>query len=352
MDSNIPPLFNFETMVDENQDTIILIDSETYDIIYANKTALITLNKSWDDLIGTSFGVPIIPENDSFDMHLVTATKEIIVETRAQLMHWHSTSAYMVTMRDVTQQRATRHKLRDWKRLQFLDIMSGGLCHDFNNILTGITGNVGLLDLYIDEDTEPYKYIKGILESANEAKNLISKFSMISYSSRFSTVNIGIKDFIDSIVHVYRKEFPEVHITVKVVNELANICVNRNSMCTALKNIIRNSMDAMYERGEILITLEALHFPDEFKVPDSTLVLDSGSYLKLTFEDDGCGMTKEVMSNALDPYFSTKQRNSKRGMGLGLTISYGVIKKHHGHILLESKEDIGTSLIIYLPYKD
>jgi two-component system, cell cycle sensor histidine kinase and response regulator CckA len=109
-------------------------------------------------------------------------------------------------------------------------------------------------------------------------------------------------------------------------------------------NLAVNAEEAMEQGGTIEVSAR-----NERLVTGSMITLKAGKYLHLSIKDHGKGIPEELLPRVFDPYFSTKKRGSRKGMGLGLTMAYAIVKRHRGDISLESEVGVGTTLQIYLP---
>ncbi|MBW1852742.1 MAG: response regulator, partial [Deltaproteobacteria bacterium] len=117
-------------------------------------------------------------------------------------------------------------------------------------------------------------------------------------------------------------------------------------MRQVIRNIVDNAVEAMEDDGVIEVRAENLTQIGESRSPE--LLLQEGKYIKISIHDQGAGIGKEDFPKIFDPYFSTKERGTQKGMGLGLAAAYSIIKRHNGHIAVESQVNIGTTIHIYL----
>jgi nitrogen fixation/metabolism regulation signal transduction histidine kinase len=120
--------------------------------------------------------------------------------------------------------------------------------------------------------------------------------------------------------------------------------VDQTQIDQVVHNLVINAREAMPEGGDVRVSAENVHLHE-----DNPFFLRQGRYVKISFEDQGRGIPSEHLERIFDPYFSTKQMGNQRGMGLGLAISHSIIKKHRGHIAVESEVGGGSSFQVYLP---
>ena len=118
-------------------------------------------------------------------------------------------------------------------------------------------------------------------------------------------------------------------------------------MKQAINNLSLNALEAMPEGGIIRVSAENLTIEAEHV--ESGMPLKEGKYVKICIQDQGVGIPEALLPKIFDPYFSTKEIGTQQGMGLGLTVTYYIIKKHNGYIYVDSKEESGTTVCIYIP---
>ena len=119
-----------------------------------------------------------------------------------------------------------------------------------------------------------------------------------------------------------------------------------------MQNLFYNALEAVPpgQGGRILVSAENITVEEAKEVEDETkFFLKTGQYVKISIEDNGMGIPPHIIEKIFDPYFSTREKNTQKGMGMGLTLCYSIVKKHDGHIDIESQEGKGTIVTLYLP---
>jgi len=223
------------------------------------------------------------------------------------------------------------------ERLRALGEMSGGVAHDFNNILGAILGRAQLL---LERITDPLikKGIKVIEKAAldgAETVRRIQEFTRVKADiNSFTPANVNelIRDSLEFTRIRWKNEADAKDINIQVIcdlKEVPYIMGDPSGLREVFTNLIINSVDAMPEGGTIFIKT--------FFAEKEVIVI---------FRDTGVGMEREVKKRAFDPFFTTKGR---KGSGLGLSICYGIISRHQGTIDLESRASKGTTITIHLP---
>lgn len=240
---------------------------------------------------------------------------------------------------DVSERRRAESERLQFNKLESLGTLAGGIAHDFNNILTAILGNIGLAAL----DDKIGLRVQDRLAHAEAAclraqalsqqlltfakggapvKKLFSVTKLLTESTAFSCVGSPVK---------CETSFPD---------NLWSIEADPGQISQVFQNLTLNAIQAMPTGGTVKILAENLALGTSIDLP-----LSPGKYIKISVQDQGIGIPAEHLPRIFDPYFTTKQR----GSGLGLASAYAIIKKHHGHIAVESEPGVETTFFIYLP---
>ncbi len=253
------------------------------------------------------------------------------------------TTGVVLVFRDVTEEYRMREELQKMQQLEKIGTLSGGLAHDFNNILSGIFGNISMAKNRTENNHPCMKYLDQAEISAERAKNLTGKLLT------FAKGGAPIKD------HIYLgelvKEVAEFDLSgsnVKLVFEQADNLwtaqVDKGQIQQVFSNLVINAFQAMPTGGHLYINLQNWEHTDDSSVP----AIKPGKYIQATIRDEGEGIDEKDLTHIFDPYFSTKQT----GQGLGLATVYSIVTKHDGHIQVESDVGHGTIFTLYLPAVD
>ena len=259
-------------------------------------------------------------------------------------------------LRDITplkqeedRRRKLEAQLRQAEKLESIGTLSGGIAHDYNNLLTAVLGNINLAQAGVDTDSEIHSYLDAAEAATLQAAELTRKF--ITFSRGGSPVKSEqeisyiLKKACESILSEsgldYKLSFPEDQLAVEV---------DEKQMLIAIEGILRNAVEAMPEGGTVEVKTDIISFSDD--MPDISLALKRGKYVKVSIRDHGRGIPKESLPHIFDPYFTTKEMGARKGLGMGLSIVHSIIEKHGGHILAESEMGKGTTFEIYIPARD
>lgn len=230
--------------------------------------------------------------------------------------------------------------------MEAMGTLTGGISHEFNNILTTVYGSAEILKDVMNSDDPLKKYVVAIYDSAQRAIDLTK--GLLTYSRRQTTnvhsisLNDTIKkweSFIAKLIGpdlTFRVDLPENKIIVRA---------DENQLQQVLVNVAANARDAMPDGGALIISLALFEMDNDYI--KSRGFGKRGMYALLKVKDTGTGMTPKIREKVFEPFFTTKDVG--RGTGLGLSIVYGIIKNHFGYIEVESIPGSGTTFLIYLP---
>ncbi|KQY05676.1 diguanylate cyclase [Massilia sp. Root133] len=229
------------------------------------------------------------------------------------------------------------------QKLEAVGKLTGGVAHDFNNILHIISANVQLM---LRSDDNGRKRLLNILDAVERGKKLAAQ--LLAFARRQplhpSVVNLAqLIERMDALLH--RAAGDSVAIRLTIPPDLWNVLVDPNQLENVLLNLVINARDAMEGGGNVTITLAnaTIDPADQLAYPG----IRPGEFVTIAVSDTGSGMPPDVIERAFEPFFTTKPEG--KGTGLGLSMAHGFVKQSGGHIRLASREGEGTTVTIYLP---
>ena len=260
------------------------------------------------------------------------------------------------TFIDLTTQKRNAHEkeileiqLRQALKLESIGTLAGGVAHDFNNLLAGIMGASEVLVDLLDEGNDAREYLNMIIDTSEKAADLTSK--LLTFSRRndmiykSTDVHQVLNECLALLKHTLNKNI-KIEIDLKAVN--TQVVADATGLQSCFINLSVNAGHSMPDGGTLRIASENVVIDDHTApFPLQNHKIAPGSYIRLSFEDTGCGMTKEIRERIFDPFFTTKEPG--KGTGLGLSAVYGIVKEIHGYIYPYSEVNIGSVFHLYLP---
>jgi len=240
---------------------------------------------------------------------------------------------------DITEQEIIHHELLKVQKMESLGVLAGGIAHDFNNILTGIMGNVSFAQLLIEGEHKARLPLAAAEKASQRAAELAHQLLTFAKGG----------EPIKKIVSVQRLVVEAVSLSLRGTNvqgkvalppDLHDIEADAGQMNQAFNNIVINAGHAMSGGGTLTVSGENVLLES-----GNRLSLSPGWYVKLTFGDEGHGIRQDDLKNIFDPYFTTKSG----GNGLGLASTLSIVRRHGGHIQVQSRIGVGTTFTFYLP---
>ena len=244
---------------------------------------------------------------------------------------------------DITERNRMEDALQNTVKLQSLGILAGGIVHDFNNLFTLVQGYLDMAILGIKSDHIAQKWLKSAQQSLDKTRELTSRLSAFSRGGQPKLKIQRVEHILRDTVKSALKSSP-INPLMEIQKGLWPAEIDDIQIRQCFKNLAENARDAMPGGGTIKVRAENI----DLKETD-TLPLADGPYLRIVFEDNGSGISREHIDKIFDPYFSTK--GSGQDMGMGLAVCNAVLKKHGGCITVESREAGGASFSLYLPAK-
>ncbi len=221
------------------------------------------------------------------------------------------------------------------KKLESLGTLAGGIAHDFNNTLFSIMGNINLAQLSCP-DKEIQKYLQAAEKGVMQAKNISSELIGFASGHHLIKTKIDVEKVIKQSV---KKHLDQKKVNCSFATELItdSFYADLNQFRLVLKNIFKNSEEAMGGRGQISIDVKYLRY--SMRDPK----------IAISICDSGCGISKHNLDMIFNPYFTTKPLDDKKSTGLSLSHAWAIITRHGGEIFAESTVNKGTTIHIHLP---
>jgi len=239
------------------------------------------------------------------------------------------------------------------QRLQIMGTMTGGIAHEFNNLLTPIMGYAELLMLEFPEGAESYDSAAEIYEASRKAKEIIQQISSLSRKNMETAFkNINAAKVLDRAIKMVSSVCPtHVHLKKEIALSDVYFLGNETQMNQVILNICVNAIHAIGHKGGTITIRGSRVRSEELKQYKLSSVSEEWKYyLRIDIADDGEGMSEEVLKQIFDPFFTTKKNGA--GTGLGLSLVEQIVHSHKGHVFAESRLGEGSAFHIFLPVNE
>jgi PAS domain S-box-containing protein len=255
-------------------------------------------------------------------------------------------SGASIVYHDITDARETEHKLQQAQKLEAVGKLTGGVAHDFNNMLTVIAGTMEVLMDDLKHNGEAQQMAALVNQAADRCTELIQHLLAFARKQPLRPRNVDINSTIVDIAKLLRPTLGE-HIEIDSIleQEVATAHIDSSQLANSLVNMAINARDAMPHGGKLLLETRNVVLDEAYARANPDVI--PGRYVMLAVSDTGTGMPAAVRDRVFEPFFTTK--DSGKGSGLGLSMVYGFVKQSGGHIKLYSEEGHGTTIRLYLP---
>ncbi len=244
---------------------------------------------------------------------------------------------------DVTARLQLEASLRQSQKMEAMGQLTGGVAHEFNNLLGIIQGNAELL---ADNQEADGSLLRPILRAAARGSNLTRHLLAFARQQPLHPRAIDIPDLLKGMSEMLDRALGEsIDMEIRTDPSLSAVSADPTQLETALLNLALNARDAMPSGGKLRIECSNVHLDDcDEAVPPGR---PAGEYVLVSLSDTGQGMSDEVLRHAFEPFYTTKQVG--KGTGLGLAMVYGFVEQSGGHISIDSRPGGGTTVRLYLP---
>ncbi len=259
--------------------------------------------------------------------------------------------AYLRDLNDILQKmKRSEETIAHQQRLQIMGTMTGGIAHEFNNLLTPIMGYADILMMELPEGSEEYDNVSEIYDAAEKAKEIIQQLSTLSRRNMETAFKeLSVRTVLTRAVKMVRSVCPvNVQVEEQFGEEL-NILGNRTQINQVILNICVNAIHAIGDREGTICIREGSVSSGELAARHQLAETPRAwkRFAQVDIEDNGCGMTKEVLDQIFDPFFTTKKNG--KGTGLGLSLVEQIVNSHKGYIFAESQVGKGSVFHLYFP---
>jgi PAS domain S-box-containing protein len=252
----------------------------------------------------------------------------------------------MSMMEDITKGQQLEAQLLQSHRMEAVGRLAGGIAHEFKNLLMGVSGYAEIVQMKLGRSHPLFDTTNDLLNCVDRASKLIGHLQTFSRRQAIDACPTDLNALVLECKYLLERLLGE-HIALRLdlAPKPCMVNVDRGQIEQAIVNLAINARDAMPQGGELTICTKRRRYADTGAA--SRHGVKPGKYIELSVTDTGMGMDEETQDRMFEPFFTTKDTGERTGLGLAVT--YGIIKQHKGHIAVSSKIGKGTTFKVYLP---
>ena len=355
---------DYKTIFDITSEGVIIIDTSSR-ILAVNDAGCAIFGYKPEDLVGEPFSLLLPQEHKQFHDKMVRNssidTPRIVnrnralegrricgetfpVEVNVAPLGLGADHHYVGIFRDITE-RVHAERTSLWRqKMEALGHMTGGLAHEFNNLLGIILGN---LDLLSDEiaTADAREMFRRIERATNRAADLTSNLLNFAQPTAISEEVHQLNNVVHKLLDTFPKAIPSINMYLDLSEDLWPCKINQEDFEGALLALLTNAYDAIPAGGNVNIETDNVVITEVKHAEQATIPF--GDYVRLRVRDTGMGIADNIREKIFEPFFSTKA--SFKAIGLGLSNVFGFITRSEGYVIVESLAGVGTTVSIYLP---
>lgn len=369
-----------EKLKDADEDRLLLLDavqegifgiSNVGSITFINKSALKLLGLKEDEVIGMSATKLICPIQNSpesitqpnkaiLTSYLIGRPAELVdsafTRKDATLMPVRFSSepiekagkiiGAVVSFSDTTKQREMENMLIQSQKMEAIGRLTGGVSHDFNNLLTVIMGNLQFLQHQLVDNDKAITLVNKIMNAAKNGAELNARLLSFSREQALITAPVDIGDMLTEMYEFLDRILGEdIDLSLNLDGTDCIAITDRNQLENGILNLCVNAKDAMPNGGKLSITAKTIRLAGSHLGREDSKELQD--YVELRVTDNGTGIPLDIQKKIFEPFFTTKEKNE--GTGLGLSTTYGFLRQSGGNITVDSILGQGTTFRLFLP---
>jgi PAS domain S-box-containing protein len=255
----------------------------------------------------------------------------------------------VVAMEDITHRKLLEDQLRQSQKMEAIGQLTGGLSHDFNNLLAIIIGNLDLAREELGANPEIAEALDEALNASLRGADLNRRLLAFARRQPLQPRQVDLNELVVGMMKLLSRTLGEhIEIALSTTSDLWSLRVDPTQLESALTNLAVNARDAMPGGGRLTIGTRKASIDQEYA--EAHTDVSPGDFVVLEVSDTGTGIPPEMLAHVFEPFFTTKEK--EQGTGLGLSMVFGFVKQSGGHIEVYSEVGIGTTLRLYLPRAD
>jgi len=347
----------FDTSID-----LILVLSAHGHFLRVSPSAIAILGRHPDELVGRSADDFLFPDDLESTRNEMRQARRSNLARNFECRYLHKDGhpvsiawtgvwsepdrQYFIIGRDITERMALESQLRQSQKMEAVGQLTGGVAHDFNNILTVIIGMSELLSDAVASDPKLAPIVKAIDEAASRGAQLTQRMLAFARKQPLEARNVDLNDAVNRAGAMLRRTLGEdISIHLALADDLWPALADPAQIEDVILNLAVNARDAMPQGGKLVMETANVQLDENYAAHN--LDVAPGDYASVVVTDSGIGMPPEIVERVFEPFFTTKEIG--RGTGLGLSMVYGFVKQSRGHVKIYSEVGHGTSIKLYLP---
>jgi PAS domain S-box-containing protein len=252
----------------------------------------------------------------------------------------------LAVVRDVTERQAIEGQLRQAQKMEAIGNLTGGMAHDFNNMLGVVVGNLDLARERLGDDEDLREMVGEALEAAWRGADLTRRLLAFARRQRLRPARIEVNALVSDTVRLLRRLLGEdTEISLELGADIWSVMADPAQLEASLANLSTNARDAMPTGGRLIIATANRSLDADYAAAHADVT--PGDFVMIEVSDTGTGMSAETMTQIFEPFFTTKEQG--KGTGLGLSMVFGFLKQSGGHVSVYSEVGQGTTFRLYLP---
>jgi two-component system cell cycle sensor histidine kinase/response regulator CckA len=343
-------------MFNTTHDNALLLDPDGT-VLAINTTGANGLGKASRDIVGKNI-YDLLPEKvvalrRAQALQVISHKKPITFSEKARgiILDWKIYPVFdendrvaklAVFGQDITERKNLEKQLQEARKMDALGTLAGGIAHQFNNALTAITGNIGLLEMDLPEGHDFSRNFEDMKASSHRMVHLTRQLLAYAQGGRYHLETISMGTFLENTLSLIEHTLkPSVRLETDLPSNLMGVKADRTQMQMVISGIVANANEAIEKDGRVRISARNIEV-DAISCRGS---MQPGAYVRVDLTDDGKGMDEETQNRIFEPFFTTHFI----GRGLGMAAVYGIVTNHGGFIEVESHPGTGTRVSICLP---
>ncbi|MFC1949473.1 PAS domain S-box protein [Chloroflexota bacterium] len=327
-------IINLSSIIESNIDGMVIVNKQGV-IHFVNSATESILGRKSSELVGSLLGFTLV-EDKSTELEVIRPDKtRLVVEVRIGKTDWEGEDMSLLSLRDITERKKMQEELIVSDRLASIGALVAGVAHEINNPLTGVIGFSNLLLDRKDLPDDIKEDLNTIDSEAKRAAQIVKNLLTFARKPPTGSEAVNIHRLIENTLAlcIHQLKLNNIEVNTKFASDLPEVIINSSELQQVFMNLIINaefSMIEAHKKGTFTIVTEC-----------------AGPIVKVSFTDDGPGISRGNLDHLFDPFFTTKEIG--KGTGLGLSICYGIISEAGGSIYAESQLGKGATFIVELP---